>query len=72
MEQLTILPDYCCFLFDPFYNGFSFDYSDMSWKRPDTGERVSGLVDREEVFRATENSRLESEPDFPKPAEGRG
>lgn len=43
----------------------------MSWKRPDTGERVSGFVDREEVFRATENSRLESEPDFAKPAEGR-
>ena len=72
MEQLTILPDYCCFIFDPFYNGFLFDYSDMSWKRPDTGERVSGLADREEVFRATENSRLESEPEFPKPAEGRG
>lgn len=44
----------------------------MSWKRPDTGERVSGLVGREEVFRATENSRLESEPEFPKPAEGSG
>ncbi|CAH3013994.1 unnamed protein product [Porites evermanni] len=44
-------------------------FSDMSWKRPDTGERVSGLADREEVFRATENSRLESEPEFPKPAE---
>ena len=22
MEQLTILPDYSCFIFDPFYNGF--------------------------------------------------
>ena len=22
MEQLTILPDYSCFVFDPFYNGF--------------------------------------------------
>ena len=40
---------------------------ETSWKRPDTGERVG---DREEVFRAMESSRQESEPDLPKPAEG--
>jgi len=46
-----------------------FDYSEASWKRPNTGERI-GYGDREELFRATESSRQESEPDFPKPAEG--
>ena len=46
-------------------------YSETSWKRPNTGERVSGFVDREEMYRAVESSRQESEPDFPKPAEGK-
>lgn len=46
-------------------------YSETSWKRPNTGERVSGFGDREEMYRAVESSRQESEPDFPKPAEGK-
>lgn len=45
-------------------------FSGSSWKRPDTGERVSGIgYDKEEVFRAVESSQQESEPHFPKPAE---
>lgn len=47
-----------------------FNYSEASWKRPDTGERVSGF-DREDVFRPVESSQMESAPDFPKPAEGK-
>ncbi|XP_078360375.1 tight junction protein ZO-1-like isoform X2 [Oculina patagonica] len=46
-------------------------FSEMSWKRPDTGERVSSGMgyDREEVFRPVESQQQESEPGFPKPAE---
>jgi len=47
-----------------------FNYLEASWKRPDTGERVSGY-DREDVFRPVESAQVESEPNFPKPAEGR-
>lgn len=43
---------------------------ETSWKRPNTGERVSSFVDREEPYRVVESSQQESEPDFPKPAEG--
>ena len=44
-------------------------FLEASWKRPDTGERVSGY-DREDVFRPVESAQVESEPNFPKPAEG--
>ena len=47
----------------------SFNFLEASWKRPDTGERVSGY-DREDVFRPVESAQVESEPNFPKPAEG--
>ena len=45
-------------------------YLETSWKRPNTGERVTGFGDREEPYRVVESSQQESEPDFPKPAEG--
>lgn len=48
------------------------NYAEASWKRPDTGERVSGMgYDREDVFRPVELQQQESEPSFPKPAEGK-
>ena len=47
-----------------------FNYSEASWKRPDTGERVSGY-ERDDVFRPVESAQVESEPNFPKPAEGK-
>jgi len=47
-----------------------FNYLEASWKRPDTGERVSSY-DREDVFRPVESAQVESEPNFPKPAEGK-
>lgn len=52
------------------YGELLFNYSEASWKRPDTGECVSGY-DREDVFRPVESAQVESEPNFPKPAEGK-